>query len=84
MVSIKFKLYIRRKINDKMLCSKDDLLLIMEEITNESARNYTKLTNAYVRSVLNKWCDEKIRLKKIHADDGFMHDKILYFEYNAN
>ena len=60
---MKFKQDIGKK-KDKLLCSKDDLLPIMEKITKESASNYNKLTDACVRSALKKSCDEKAMLKE--------------------
>ena len=54
MMRNKFKIDITKKINDKLLYSKDELLLIMKEITNESATNFLKLIDSAVRNILKK------------------------------
>ena len=44
--------------------SKDDLILIVEEITNESASNYNKLTDTCARSPSRNDVKKKSMLKE--------------------
>ena len=53
-----------KKVSDKFIYSKDDLLLMIEEITSKSKENFAKLTDSHVKNVLKNWCDVKYYMKR--------------------